>query len=182
MTDALFADIKNRVSRVEKSLYVGSEDFHNLLDLNSFADWYLVHELSWNVEPNHPKSCYFHFQGEKMIAGPVWDFDWYTFVPGEQGLGLPRSIYFGVLLQDAAFVALLKERWSLLKPAFSSLTSYIDEKAEEIRASEALNAVLWPYTYDVNGDCSLSFSQAVARMKSALRERIDEVDKALQTL
>ena len=182
MTDALFADVKARVSRVERSLYVESEDFHNLLDLTSFADWYLVHEVAWNLEPNHPKSCYFHFRGEKMIAGPVWDFDWYTFVPGEKGLGLPRSIYFGVLMRDPAFVALLKERWNLLKPAFGGLSSYIDAKAEEIRASEALNAVLWPYTDNVNGDCSLSFSQAVTRMKSAFQERIAEVDKALQTL
>lgn len=182
MTDAIFSDIKSRVSRVEKSLYEGAEDFHDLLDMESFADWYLVHEITWNLEPNHPKSCYFHFQGARMIAGPVWDFDWYTFVPGQKGLGLPKSIYYSVLLRDATFVNVLKTRWSVLKPAFSSLSSYIDEKAAELAASEPLNTAMWPCDNNVNGDCTLSYSQAITRMKNALAERITEVDTALSAL
>ena len=182
MSDAVFADIKSRVSRVEKSLYEGTEDFHDLLDLQSFADWYLVHEITWNLEPNHPKSCYFHFQGARMAAGPVWDFDWYTFVPDEKGLGISKSIYFDVLFQDAAFVNLLKTRWSVLKPAFTTLSSYIDGKAAELKASEALNDAMWSYSYDVNGDCSLTYPQAIARMKASLQQRISEVDQAVSAL
>lgn len=182
MTDAIFTDIQSRVSRVEKSLYEDTEDFHNLMDLTSFADWYLVHEVAWNLEPNHPKSCYFHFQGEKMVAGPVWDFDWYTFVPNQKGLGISRSIYYDVLMKDAAFVALLKERWSLLKPSFVTLSDYIDQKAEALSASDAINADMWPCSNNVNGDCNYSFTQAISRMKSSLLERVQEVDKALSAL
>lgn len=45
------------------------------IDTLSFIDDYLIHELCMNAEPNGPRSCYFHTNGQKLQAGPVWDFD-----------------------------------------------------------------------------------------------------------
>ncbi len=183
MTEELFATLKSLVAGVEESLYLGTGDYRTLLDAASFADWYLVHELCWNGEPNHPKSCYFHFRDGVMYAGPLWDFDWYTFQPSMSGLLISKSIYFEKLLADASFCELLRTRWAALKPSFETMGDYIDAKAAEIHASEPLNWALWPCTSSsVNGDERMSFDAAVARLKNALNQRIETLDAAVRKL
>lgn len=153
------------------------------IDIDSFCDWYLVHELTFNLEPNHPKSCFFHWRGGKMYAGPVWDFDWYTYIPGENWLGIKKSLWYSRLLSNATFKARLKERWTTLKPAFETLPDYIDEQADLIRNAEAANHAMWPCeSSGVNGDEALSFQDAVDRMKQALENRIDILSKQISIL
>lgn len=46
------------------------------IDTLSFIDWWLVHELCMNAEPNGPRSCFVRITADgKAMAGPVWDFD-----------------------------------------------------------------------------------------------------------
>ena len=183
MTDELFSQLKALVSGVEGSMYPSIGNYREKIDVLSFIDWYLVHEITYNGEPNHPKSCYFYFRDGVMHAGPLWDFDWYTFQPYTSGLFIPNSIYFGQLMKDPAFVSELKARWAELKPGFSSITGYIDAKADEIRASEAINWSMWPCTSSgVNGDERMSFDQSVTRMKQAVTKRISAMDKAISAL
>jgi len=183
MTDATFTALKSLVAGVENSLYNGSGDYRSLMNVTSFIDWYLVHEVTYNGEPNHPKSCFFYFRDGIMYAGPVWDFDWFTFQLYTSGLFIPDSIYFTKLLADASFKAALKARWAELKPKFQSVSSYIDQKADEIRTSESINWSMWPCTSSsVNGDERLSFQQSVDRMKTALANRITALDTAIANL
>ena len=183
MTEAIFQQIKGLVADVENCLYADAGDYRKKLDISSFADWYIIHELTGNAEPNHPKSCYFHFRNGMMYAGPLWDFDWYTFQPGATGLCIPYSIYFEKLLYDPAFVSALKARWAELRVRFAGMGAYIDAKADEIRVSEALNWAMWPCTSSwVNGDERMSFSDAVTRMKDALTARITSLDRAISQL
>ncbi|MBR1510251.1 MAG: CotH kinase family protein [Bacteroidales bacterium] len=183
MTDELFNEVKTLVGGVEESLYLNQGKWQELLDIDSFADWYLVHELCCNFEPNHPKSCYFYFRDGVMYAGPVWDFDWYTFQPGIQELNINRSIYFEKLLSKPEFVTALKSRWAAIKPLIADIPDYIDAKAASIGESEAINWRMWPCTSSgVNGDERLSFSQAVTRMKEAFTYRVNALDSEIQGL
>lgn len=152
------------------------------VDLDSFCDWYLVHELTWNMEPNHPKSCFIHVRDGRFIAGPVWDFDWYTFVPGQQGLGISQSLFYSDLFGDNPFKTRLKERWKTLRPEFVSLGDYIDAQADRIRTSVETDKRLWPCWSTVNGDESLSFDAAIQRMKQAIALRIEELDRQMEKL
>ena len=161
---------------------IQSRQYGDILDLDSFCDWYLVHELTWNLEPNHPKSCYIHVRDGKFIAGPVWDFDWYTFIPGETGLGISNSLYYGDLLADPVFKAHLKERWKALRPGFATLGDYIDSQAARIQASVETDKRLWPCSSTVNGDESLPFTSAVNRLKQALEKRIENLDQVMERL
>ena len=44
-----------------------------------------MQELTFNNEYKHPKSVYMYIDGDgKLTAGPVWDFDWQTFIIPEQ--------------------------------------------------------------------------------------------------
>jgi len=161
------------------------------IDFDSFCDWYLVHELCYNLEPKHPKSCFFHLKGGKLYAGPVWDFDWVTFTPDHSGLFLKECLWYKNLFTNRAFVSRLKERWAELKPSFESLGDYIDRRAEWIRASESVNHGMWPcypspYSEDgsrmVNHDEQMTFDEAVARMKFSINQRISSMDSSISRL
>ena len=183
MTDARFDELKALVANVENALYNKTADYRTLINVQSFIDWYLIHEVTYNGEPNHPKSCYFYFRNGIMYAGPLWDFDWYTFQRNTSGLFLPNAIYFKPLMADAGFRSALKARWAELKAAWSDIPDYIERKADEIRRSEAVNWSMWPCTSSgVNQDEWLSFDQAVARMKSAFTGRIAAMDTAINKL
>lgn len=156
---------------------ISAGTYADFLDMDSFCDWYLVHELTRNLEPNHPKSCFQYIRDGRFYAGPVWDFDWGCFVPNITGLTINQSLYYRYLLPNASFFSHMCQRWAVLKPKFESLNQYIDAQADWIRSSEAVNHQMWPVTQNTNGDASLTFQQAVDRMKLSLNQRIEELDK-----
>jgi hypothetical protein len=53
--------------------------YRPLIDANSFADYLICNEFSWNGD-GFAKSMYFYKDKDskdpKIYAGPVWDFDW----------------------------------------------------------------------------------------------------------
>ncbi len=171
---------KAELERLGKAIREGN--YAGLVDLDSFCDWYLVHEVTGNMEPNHPKSCFIHLRDGKFHAGPVWDFDWYTLIPGVKGLKISNSLYYRDLMKDPAFKARLKERWETLKPEFKSIPEYIDTEAVRIRISAENDKQMWPCWSTVNGDESMSFPDAVNRLKQAWNQRIDQVDRAVGKL
>ena len=187
--DAVLSEAEATLEAMTGAIADGT--FGSVIDVDSFCDWYLVHELCYNLEPNHPKSCFFHWRDGKMYAGPVWDFDWYTFVPGETSLGIRNALWYGTLLDNPGFKARLKQRWTTLKPSFETLGEWIDGEADKIRESEAVNHTMWPCYPNplsedgsrmVNHDEQLSFREAVDRMKEAIEDRIEVLDKSIPAL
>lgn len=48
----------------------------SMIDLNSFADWYIIKELSKDYDGNMYTSCFCHIMEDGIIRmGPIWDFD-----------------------------------------------------------------------------------------------------------
>ena len=187
--DKVLSDAKNVLDGMTSAISGGT--WEGVIDVDSFCDWYLVHELCYNMEPNHPKSCFFHWREGKMYAGPVWDFDWCTFTPEHSSLDAKNCLWYSRLLANKTFTARLKERWAALKPEFETLGDYIDEQADMIRESEAVNHQMWPcyphpYSEDgsrmVNHDEQMTFQQAVDRMKDALAERISAMNTKIAAL
>ena len=173
--------IQNFVNSVEDALEKGNySEIESLIDVKSYAEWWLLYNLVGNLEPNHPKSCYMYKKRNgKLYAGPAWDFDCATFIPGRKGALLTQVLWYGYLFKHDAFKSLVKERWAELKPEFEKVFTYIDEKAEYIRESNEINLEMWPVTQNVNEDIDLSYDDAVNRMKEAYRERITELDKVI---
>ena len=176
-----FVYIKNYVDNIEETFENGTyEDVTQLIDVRSFADFFLVYNLVGNTEATHPKSCYFYKKrGGLLYAGPVWDFDWGTFRPGLKGLVLTSALWYGYLLEYDEFRALLKKRWLELKPQFESVQYYIGRKANWISESNEDNFAMWPIDVVVNMDERLDFYEAVGRMRDVYLDRIDEIDAAL---
>ena len=187
LNSAQLAYIQGYFNRIEALLYddnpPAGESYKDYLDVASFIDWWLVHELTLNGEPNHPKSSFMHKDREgKLFAGPVWDFDWGTFVPGVNDFLTKNSIWFDKLFQDPEFVAEVKSRWNLLKPEFETVIDYINEEASYIRESAEVNSEMWPITIHVNGDEKMSFDQAVNRLREVYRDRIELLDRLIDQL
>ncbi|MCK3685427.1 CotH kinase family protein [Maribellus sp. YY47] len=73
--------IKNYVSTFESTLYSSSyadpsSGYAAYLEVESFIDYFIVSEISRNND-GFKKSRYFHKdKNGKLVAGPVWDFDW----------------------------------------------------------------------------------------------------------
>ena len=181
-----FEYIQNYINTLEASLANDEElaagKFMEYMDIDSSIDWWFVHELTDNREPNHPKSTYMYKdKGGKLFAGPAWDFDWGTFCE-ESGFSIKNTLYYPRLFKNTTFVARVKERWKLLKPEFEKIPAFIESEAQRITPSEKLNHAMWPITSTVNGDESLSFTEAVQRMKSIYQKKIKWLDEAIQKM
>ena len=192
VNSAQFSYFQNYVNTLEASLNsssrFASREYTNYIDVDSFIDWWLVHELTGNEEPKHPKSSYMHKDaGGKLTMGPVWDFDWGTFMPHTKFVCYGRTdglkpIYYDRLMQDAQFKARVKERWNALEAGFREIPAYIESEAARIKGSESMNHVMWPCNtkdvigYIVNQDEHMTFEQAVERMKSAYEGKLNWMD------
>lgn len=186
VNEAQFAFIRDYVDNFEYALYdderFAAGEYMDYIDMESFVDWWLVMELTGIWEPNHPKSTYMHKdKGGRLTMGPVWDFDWETYVHMDW-FRIKDALYYGRLFQDERFKALVKERWTLLKPGFETLPEYIRIEAGKIRNSESMNHRMWPITQVVNKDESMSFDQAVESMTEAYRSKLEWMDNQITRL
>ena len=81
---AILKQVESRINTIEKTISEKNDDTaytaaKELMNMESFVDWWIVHELMMNNEYKHPKSAYIHMDGNgKLVAGPCWDFDYQT--------------------------------------------------------------------------------------------------------
>lgn len=170
LTPEQFAWIQNHISEVENALYgEGSttDNYLQYIDLDSFIDYWIVYELTSAGEPTHPKSVYMYKErGGKMHAGPVWDFDYFTFQPYYNNWFINmNAVWNDRIINDPANRAAIKARWEESREKYRTIAEEIDRQFESIRESAEYNATLWPLDMNVNRDDALSVQDAVARMK-----------------
>ena len=75
-----------KIESIEANIEAGNYSAaYEQLDINSVIDYFLVQELVFNNEYKHPKSVYMYMDGDgPLTAGPLWDFDWQTFIIPDQ--------------------------------------------------------------------------------------------------
>ena len=187
ITQAQFDFMYNYVKDFEEALYddtrFAAREYTEYIDSGSWADWWLVNELAQNGDVNFPKSVYLHKDaGGKLVAGPVWDFDWGTFIPQESynySCRGPKFYLNRICIGDRQFRATAKTRWARYREALSSIPASIDSLAALLAASDALNIAMWPIDRETNGDQNLSHSAAVTRLKRAYQEKYNWLDNQI---
>lgn len=150
---------------------VMSPDFTNAvtgykkyIDINSFVDFFIINELSKNVDA-YKVSTYLNknrdSKGGKLKIGPIWDFDlaWnnvnYGFAFDPAGweymqTATPYEIpqWWSRFMQDPVFVNKLKCRWEQLKSSAvitpAALHAKIDSLANVLGESQSRNFQQWP--------------------------------------
>lgn len=130
-------------------------------------------------------------KGGKLVMGPIWDFDYQTFIPYSQWRGFDKNgYYYYYLCYDPLFVQKIKDLWGSKKDEFLGLSTYIQTTAERISLSQQFDDEMWPYIGDKhwtgplshqrdNGDYTLPFidsdptkSTAIKRMKDSFNSRV----------
>jgi len=181
-----FTKIQSQFNAAELSLSncYNNDDYIELIDIDSFIDWFFVNELTLNEESYHPKSCYmYHDKTGKYHAGPVWDYDWNTFSYNHSTKFISKNhIWYKYFFYSKTFRTRLKEKWAESYDDFADIPNYIRDKAKEIRNSCLRDCGMWPIEYDVNGDEQLSFDDAVNRMITRYEQRLTEVSAAIEAL
>lgn len=197
--------IRRRLDKVERMLYEegGSLErlFREQLDLPSFADWFIVHELAQNAEPNGPRSCYLYKGRDGLLrAGPVWDFDLAFISVGLDAGGDLRPLrlgrtdvrtltgdslynvgawWFDRLWRDSLFRSRVAERWAELRPRFEALAGRIGEWGREVRRSAEADEALWGGQDPARFDDSPSFEASVANLRRVYVYRLRRLDALL---
>lgn len=178
-----FLYIQNYVYSIEDILEADKDthsrwsEIEKYLDITSYIDWWLVHELAGNLDPNQPRSCYMYKKRDgKMYAGPVWDFDWGTFKPTYNHFGIKGTLWYVYLFKYPEFKSAVKVRWAEVEEKFRKIDQYIVTVSEKIRESNELNLSKWPISTTVNGDESMSYDEAIERMREAYQHRLKRID------
>lgn len=166
------------------------EHYTDIADMESLAVFYALNEWTSNQDCGLTSTYFYKPVGDKLYAGPAWDFD-ICFANNDSGrFGCDytnpkeftvcfgrqyRNTFFGkwdvdefphvfnVLNKKEDFVAEVKKVWdSKVKPAVELTNTMLSTYAEENMGSAVMNAIRWNIfdTYNVE-DIKAAYKQAV---------------------
>ena len=211
-----FMDMVDSLETILKSDYrVRRHQYEKYLDADKAIDFALIQELTMNHDAyntwpkNGPHSTFIYVDTlGKMCFGPIWDFDYHTFMPScyvtnpddNKSYNLAREwnvfrtsaktktgkYYYEYLLKDPQFQQKVVERWNRYKYTWQNgFNDYIDMMADKIRISESINWTRWGgkiENTDQNLDQTLKFQEAVDKMKEGFKQRWEWIDTYISAL
>jgi len=155
--------IKKFVSDFETALYSSDykdpeKGYRKYIDAESWAKWYLVQELSGNMDTNHYLVLKNH--NSKLERGPVWDAEWSygLAASGSNGWATPSEgitpvvngsyrghwAFYPQVFSDPYFVGLVKKEWEKLKPQMPTVHEDMAKLASTLDKAQAYNFRIWP--------------------------------------
>ncbi|MBO5758647.1 MAG: CotH kinase family protein, partial [Rikenellaceae bacterium] len=146
--DAQFKYIESHFRKAEEAICNNKGDWTEALstyiDLSSIIDQWLIYEITATPEPARgPYSFYMYKkQGDtKFYGGPLWDFDFMSFIRTTQNQWVNKTAGWIPFLWDCPeFRATVKAHWDMYKADFYDIQSrYIDEQERYLRKSAEAN-------------------------------------------
>ena len=166
------------------------EAYKGIIDVESWAKFWLINEIMDNTELTEPKSAYFTYQNKKegqesdvFKAGPVWDFD-----AGAKTLNAPikldTTIYYNALFKSPSFVAKVKEVWANFATMTNIISVYneIQKMTIDLAVAAKLDSMRWGAHRDYVETTDLSFSGNVEFLKNSLQNKVQVVDNFITKL
>lgn len=153
---------KSYLNKIESLIYNGNtttEELEKYIDLESFAKYYWVNEISLNFDAAR-NSVYCYVKDGKLYAGPVWDMDAtmnrsyvYTknlgyYVTDDVALNNTRTSenWFRPLLKRDDFSKLVDEIFLEYYDVISDLPNKLNNIDSELANSATMNYTRWPYS------------------------------------
>lgn len=193
----------------ESTLYSAStpqrhRKLYDIMDVNSFIDYFIIGELSRNVDA-YKKSSYFHKdKNGKLYAGPVWDFDWAwknmneCYFGATDGSGWAYEVHkcnpwpvpptwMNRLLEDPYFTKKLSARYAEMRARYLSedyLFGYIDSVANVLSEAQERHYNRWRIlginvgTPEVDPQPT-SYDGEIEKFKSWIATRLHWLDQQL---
>lgn len=183
-----------------------NHEYERYLDAGKAIDFALVQEITFNHDSyntfpvNGPHSTFLYIDTVgKLCFGPVWDFDYHTFMPNlyenkiemtEHWVMLETShktsegkYYFEYLLKDDKFRDSLVAHWDRYKDAWKKLPDYIDVMVDSLSESEKLNRDLWYMkTRNSQNNDRGPYKDAIRKMKMGFDRRWNWIDRNIHKL
>jgi hypothetical protein len=196
----LFEKIKADVQQVEDVLYSGNftdpaQGYRKYIDVDSFIDWFLVQEISKNVDSRFAYSVYMYYNPDtgKYHMGPVWDFDFafgnlnYTDAQYAEGFWVKESPQWVCrFFEDPWFVSRVKARWNSKKAEINRIIQFIENRASALDYAQTLNFQRWDilniYVSPNPNTVLGSYRAEVDFLKSWLSSRLAWLDGAINAL
>lgn len=177
--------ISDYVQRVEDAVY--SEDFHNskgeryseLMDSNSFIDYFLIQFFSDNFDAFRNSTYFYKERGGRLYWGPVWDFD-----NSMRGISNKTTCitaehrYMGnQLAGDPEIARRILQRYKEIRSTLVDLYQnggYIDKNVKQIETSAKHDLEKW--------ERSFYHDEEIEDLKQWIEARIKFMDTYLPTL
>jgi len=192
-----FTYIENLITNFENNLF--SENFtdeatgyRQFIDIDSFIDWFLISEITKNVDSMFFSSIFLNVMpGEKIKMGPLWDFDLsfgnvdYADSRYPEGWWVKYNPWYERLFQDLAFVEAVRNRFEYFNNNRDYILNKIDTYAEKLKWAQEENDDKWqtigvyvwpnPVIFD-------TYQEEVDHMKAWYETRMDWLESALDDL
>ncbi len=173
------------------------------IDVDSFINYYIVQELTKNVDGNLRKSSFITKErGKKMEMYHLWDFDltlgncgYFDGCVGNGPEGFwikdynSKSVYeagwFHRLFEDPAFVDAVQKRWNELMPEFEKIPDFIDDQAFRLEAARKRNFERWSINESVDWvkfPSLGSYEKELQYLKDFYTARLEWLDTELNKL
>jgi hypothetical protein len=204
--------ISNYMAEFEDAL--ASDDFTDpilgyraYIDVDSFLDFFILNELSNNVDGYRLSTFMYKDKSDKLKLGPIWDFN-LAFGNADYCSGGETNVWaykfnercpedfwqvpfwWNRLLQDPEFVSQLKDRWNTLRAGVlsnGSIDSKVDayvttlNKAGSIESNfdtwNVLGVYIWP-----NKFIGSSHEDEIGYLKNWTNDRLSWLDGAINGL
>ena len=124
-TDKQMAFIADYMKKADEAV-VSLKNYENYIDVSSFIDWFILHELTYNLDSSLSRNCYMvKNRGGKLQMGPPWNFTlafgnmthdnskyntWAT-IGSDSENSYVKTNWMNFLMNDVKFKSQLKERW-----------------------------------------------------------------------
>ena len=193
------AYIKGLFESFEQALwakdYSQTSGYPKYIDVDSFVDYYIVQELTKNIDGNLRKSSFITKErGKKMEMYHLWDFDltlgncgyfWGNVGNGPENFWIKLDKWYPHLFADPAFVDKVQKRWNELKPEFDKIPEFIDEQTFYLAKAQERNFKVWSIWESVDWVYfpSLgSYEKEVDYLKEFYTKRLEWLDTELNKL
>ena len=204
--------ISDYVTQFENAL--ASDDFMDMdlgynayIDTDSFIDFFLLNELSNNVDGYRLSTFMYKDKNEKLKMGPIWDFN-LAFGNADYCEGGETNVWaykfnercsadywlvpfwWDRLLQDPSFVVKVQSRWAELRGgvfAEGAILSKLDDYTNTLDKAGALDTnfeswnifgtYIWPNNY-----IGTSHDDEIGYLKGWVSDRLNWLDQAIEDL
>ena len=165
------------------------------IDVDSFVDYYIVQELTKNIDGNLRKSSFLTKErGKKLEMYHLWDFDltlgncgyfWNGVGNGPENFWIKLDKWYPYLFKDPAFVNKVKNRWNELVPKFRQIPDFIDEQVFSLTQAQKRNFEVWDIRESIDWVYfpSLgSYEKEVEYLKEFYMARLEWLDREINKL
>ena len=192
-----YSYIVNLIGNFESALFGAnftseSNGYRQYIDIDSFVDWFLISEITKNVDSMFFSSIYLNVIPEERIKmGPLWDFDLafgnvdYADSRYPEGWWVKYNPWYERLFQDPYFVAKVKERFEYFNNNQNLIIDKIDTYSAQLKWAQEENDNKWqtmgvfvwpnPVVFD-------TYQEEVDSMKSWYSARMSWLESAIDGL